>query len=137
MATSEVPMASVTPTEPPKSLAFKISFACLSACNFLSALDAVIVASALPVISHALNATSSEAYWCGTGFLFAQAVSQPIYGAFCEVFGKKYSLLFSLALFTISSLFCAVAQSITWLIAARVVSTTLLQHVTQRTRRND
>jgi MFS family permease len=109
MATPEVPVASVPPTKPPKSLTFKVSFACLSACNFLSALDAVIMASALPVISNALHATSSEAYWCGTGFLFAQAVSQPIYGAFSEVVGKKYALLFSLTLFTIASLFCAVA----------------------------
>ncbi|RDW88160.1 hypothetical protein BP6252_00192 [Coleophoma cylindrospora] len=104
-----------------KSRAFKFAFVSLCACNFISILDTVIIASALPAIAHALNATSNQAYWCGTGFLFAEAALQPVYGALSEIFGRKICLIIALAIFTLGSLLCAVAQNISWLIAARVV----------------
>jgi MFS family permease len=85
-------------------------------------MDTVIVATALPAIAHGLNAHSNEAYWLGSGFLFSQAVSQPLYGTLSGVFGRKACFLFAMVLFTIASLFCATAQSIKWLIIARVVS---------------
>ncbi|PQE16408.1 MFS multidrug transporter protein [Rutstroemia sp. NJR-2017a BVV2] len=81
----------------------------------------VIVAASLPAIAKSLNATSSEAYWCGSGFLFAQTVAQPIYGGFVETLGHKTCLLLALGIFTVASLLCATAQNITWLIATRVV----------------
>jgi MFS family permease len=105
----------------PKSFAFKFSFGCLCACNFVSVLDTVIVASALPAIADALNARSNDAYWWSAGFLLAQAISQPFFGAFSEVFGRKTCLLSSLTCFTASSLFCAVAPNVTCLVVARVV----------------
>ncbi|RDW95261.1 hypothetical protein BP5796_01024 [Coleophoma crateriformis] len=104
-----------------KSRAFKFAFVSLCACNFISILDTVIIASALPAIAHALDATSNQAYWCGTGFLFAEAALQPVYGALSEIFGRKICLIIALATFTLGSLLCAVAQNISWLIAARVV----------------
>ena len=104
-----------------KSRAFKLTFLCLCLCNFISTLDSVIIATSLPAIAHALDATSIEAYWCGSAFLFAQAVSQPLYGAFSETFGRKLCLIIALTTFTAFSLLCALAQNITWLIIARVV----------------
>ncbi|KAE9366460.1 MFS general substrate transporter, partial [Stipitochalara longipes BDJ] len=83
-------------------------------------MDTVIVATALPAIAHGLNARSNEAYWAGSGFLFAQAVSQPLYGTLSSVFGRKSCLLFAMGIFTVASIFCATAQSMSWLIAARV-----------------
>lgn len=105
-----------------KSLSFILAFASLMATNFISIMDTVIVATALPAIARDLNARSNEAYWAGSGFLFAQAVSQPLYGTLSGVFGRKACLLFAMAIFTVASVFCATAQSMSWLIAARVVS---------------
>jgi MFS family permease len=105
-----------------KSLSFILAFASLMATNFISIMDTVIVATALPAIAHDLNARSNEAYWAGSGFLFAQAVSQPLYGTLSSVFGRKGCLLFAMGIFTVASVFCATAQSISWLIVARVVS---------------
>jgi predicted MFS family arabinose efflux permease len=107
-----------------KSLSFILAFASLMASNFISIMDTVIVATALPAIAHDLNAHSNAAYWIGSGFLFAQAVSQPLYGTLSIVFGRKACLVFAMAVFTLASLFCAVAQSVGWLIVARVVCTT-------------
>ena len=106
----------------PRNLRFYIAFISICTCTFISTVDTVIVATALPAITRALDATSNEAYWCGTGFLFAQTVSQPIYGAFQEIVGHKKTMLIALGLFWTMSILCATAQNITWLVASRVVS---------------
>jgi MFS family permease len=105
-----------------KSLSFVLAFASLMATNFISIMDTVIVATALPAIARSLDARSNVAYWAGSGFLFAQAVSQPLYGTMATLFGRKSCLLFAMIVFTVASLLCALAQSMTWLVAARVVS---------------
>jgi MFS family permease len=105
-----------------KSLSFMLAYGSVMASAFISTMDTVIVATALPAIAQGLNARSNEAYWLGSGFLFAQAVSQPLYGTLSGVFGRKACFLFAMIVFTIASLFCATAQSIEWLIVARVVS---------------
>ncbi|CAG8949011.1 hypothetical protein HYFRA_00002139 [Hymenoscyphus fraxineus] len=103
-----------------KSLSFKLAYASVMTSAFISTMDTVIVATALPAIALDLNAHSNSAYWMGSGFLFAQAVSQPLYGSLSMVFGRKDCLIFAMVLFTVSSLFCALAQSARWLIIARV-----------------
>lgn len=129
--TSAMEQPSITPPsslqdhiiEPPrKSLSFHLAFLSLMATNFISIMDTVIVAVALPAISHSLHSPSNTAYWAGSGFLFAQAVSQPLYGTLSSVFSRKTCLLFAMCVFTIASVFCATARSMEWLVAARVVS---------------
>lgn len=107
---------------PVRDLRFHLAFVSVCACTFIATVDTVIVATALPAITGALHATSNEAYWCGTGFLFAQTVSQPLYGAFQEVVGHKRTMLFALGLFLFMSIFCATAKTVTWLVTSRVVS---------------
>jgi MFS family permease len=84
-------------------------------------MDAVIVATALPAIAPDLNARSNEAYRMVSGFLFAQAVSQPLYSTFSSVLGKKQCLFFAIAVLTVAS--CCTAECVVWLIRARVVRT--------------
>ncbi|KAI9647631.1 hypothetical protein NHQ30_004016 [Ciborinia camelliae] len=106
---------------PLKNKSFYPTLICLCICIFIATLDSVIVAASLPAIATALKATSSQAYWCGSGFLFAQTVTQPIYGGFAETLGYKFCLLLALGIFTSASLLCALAQNIGWLIGGRVV----------------
>ena len=106
---------------PARDFRFYLAYVSVCACTFIATVDTVIVATALPAITRALHATSNEAYWCGTGFLFAQTVSQPLYGAFQEVIGHKRTMLFALGLFLFMSIFCATAKSVTWLVTSRVV----------------
>jgi MFS family permease len=108
-----------TPTQRPKS--FYITISCLCICVFIATVNTVIVASALPAIASALNATTTQAYWCGTVLVFAQCITQPIYGAFAEALGRKVCLVAALGIFALASLLGATARSIEWLIAARVV----------------
>ncbi|KAH8811091.1 major facilitator superfamily domain-containing protein [Xylogone sp. PMI_703] len=101
--------------------AFYISFVSLCVISFLTALDAVIVASSLSEIAKSLDATSEAAFWCGTGFLITQAVTPPVYAALSEGFGRKVCILTALMIFLLASVLCGAARSIAWLIAARAM----------------
>lgn len=105
----------------PKSLKFKLTVFFLCTVSVVGAMDAVIVGACLAAIASDLNSTSIESFWVGTSFLLAQTVTIPIYGATSEVFGRKWPIMTAITIFLIGSILCATAQSITWLIAARVV----------------
>lgn len=107
--------------EPKHDARFVITFLLICVCQFLVALDLVILAAALPAIAASLNATSNEAYWCGTGYVLAQCITQPIYGTLSEIFGRRIPLLFAIFVFLLASILCARADDISWLIATRVV----------------
>lgn len=116
-----MPKSDIYQNDHHKRTKIPLAVAAICVCYFMSSLDTVIVASALPKIAQVLHADSVEAYWCGTGFLFAQTIAQPIYGAFSSVVGMKVCIITAMSIFLVASIFCATAQSITWLIAARVV----------------
>ncbi len=105
-----------------QSTRFYLAFGSLCIAGLLTSMDSVIIAAALPKISEDLAATSEKSFWTGTGFLLSQAITPPLYGTLSESFGRKPCMLVALGLFTIATLFCATAQSIEWLIAARTVS---------------
>jgi predicted MFS family arabinose efflux permease len=105
-----------------RTLSFYFAFFMLFLSLFMVALELVIVASALAAIAKDLNASSNDAYWCGTGYILAQTVSQPIYGSLSEIFGRKIMLQIAIMIFLLASILCSRAQDIYWLIATRVVS---------------
>lgn len=106
----------------PKTARFYISIVAIVVALFLVTLDLVILPASLPAIAQDLKAMSGQAYWCGTGYIIAQAASQPIWGAISEIAGRKLMLQMSLLIFMVGSILCARAQSIGWLIGARIVS---------------
>ncbi|KAH8804688.1 drug resistance transporter [Xylogone sp. PMI_703] len=109
-----------TSTLPNRHVSFYLSFLALCLSAFIAAVDTVILANALPIITTDLHATTLRAYWCGTGFLIAQTVFQPLCGSLSYYIKSKTLMQFSLIVFAIASLFCATAQSLTWLVIARV-----------------
>lgn len=52
-------------------------------------LEAACLALALPTIASELKGSSIEAFWTGSSFLLASAVSQPIFASFSILFGRK------------------------------------------------
>ena len=87
-----------------------IVLAAASTCIFLSFLDQTIVATALPLIS-SYFASGTESSWVATAYLVASTASQPIYGRLSDIFGRKQVLLGVVAMFSVFSLACAVAQT--------------------------
>lgn len=107
---------------PAKNLSFHVVTVCLCICCFVSALDTIILSSTLPAIAASLQATTANAYWCSSAFLFAQSVVQLIYAVFARAFDRRTCMLVALTVFTFASILCATARDIHWLIAARTVS---------------
>jgi EmrB/QacA subfamily drug resistance transporter len=86
----------------------------------LGAIEQTIVAVALPKMSAELNGVDLIA-WVVSGYMVAVAVSTPIYGKLGDLFGRRATLSFSVCLFLLASVACALAQSMPMLVAARIL----------------
>lgn len=72
-----------------------------------------------PNIGHDFQASETAVQFSLTSTLIGLAVGQLLVGPFSDARGRKIPLLGAMALFALSSLFCAVASSITTFIVAR------------------
>src|ERR1700742_5014530 len=95
--------------------------AIISIATFMVVLDTSIANVALGHIAGGLSASYDEATWVITSFLVANAVVIPISGWLADVFGRKRYYMFSVALFTLSSLLCGLAPNLPFLILARIL----------------
>ncbi|HWC62334.1 MAG TPA: DHA2 family efflux MFS transporter permease subunit, partial [Rhizomicrobium sp.] len=93
----------------------------ISIATFMVVLDSSIANVSLGHIAGSLSASYDEATWVLTSFLVANAVVIPVSGWLADVVGRKRYYMASVALFTLSSLFCGMAPSLPLLILARVL----------------
>src|SRR4051812_41540678 len=84
-------------------------------------LDTTIVNIALVPIVNALKSDFNTVQWIITGYFLANAATIAVAGYLGNRFGSKRLFLLGLALFTMSSLLCALAGSETLLIAFRLL----------------
>ncbi len=89
--------------------------------TFIEVMDTSVVNVSLPHIQGSLNAGVDEATWVLTSYLVSNAIIIPITGWLAGVFGRKRYLIFSLLLFTASSILCGAAPSLHVLILARIL----------------
>jgi EmrB/QacA subfamily drug resistance transporter len=87
----------------------------------MSILDTTIVNVALATLGRDLHAGISEIQWVVTGYMLSLAAVIPVSGWAAERFGAKQVYLVSLALFTVASALCGLANSSTQLIIFRVL----------------
>ena len=87
---------------------------------FFSSLDQTIVSTAMPTIIGELKGLSLYS-WVFTAYMIASAVTVPIYGKLSDIYGRKPFYLFGLGMFIFGSILSGVAQSMGFLIFARVV----------------
>jgi EmrB/QacA subfamily drug resistance transporter len=87
----------------------------------MSILDTTIVNVALDTLGHDLHSTIAQIQWVATGYLLALAAVIPLTGWAARRFGAKRVYLASIALFTIGSALCGLAESSTSLILFRVL----------------
>src|SRR5262244_761840 len=81
--------------------------------TFMDVLDTSIANVALPHIAGNLAASLDESTWVLTSYLVSNAVVLPISGWLATVLGRKRFYMGCVALFTISSLLCGLAPSLT------------------------
>src|SRR5882757_8232764 len=87
----------------------------------MSILDTTIVNVAIDTLARELDSTLAQIQWVATGYLLALAAVIPLTGWAARRFGAKRVYLASIALFTIGSALCGVAESSTTLILFRVL----------------
>jgi EmrB/QacA subfamily drug resistance transporter len=86
----------------------------------LIALDQTIVSTALPSIVAELKGYTLYP-WVATGYLLTSAVLIPIVGRLGDIYGRKSFLTSAIAIFTISSVLCALSGTMIQLVVARAL----------------
>jgi len=89
--------------------------------TFLEVVDTSVVTVALDHIRGSLSAGIDEATWTMTSYLVSNAVIIPMTGWLSRLLGRKVYLMLSIALFTVSSLFCGLSWNLQSLIFFRVL----------------
>jgi EmrB/QacA subfamily drug resistance transporter len=87
---------------------------------FMVAIDAYIVATAMPTIVSDLGGFHLFS-WAFAAFLLAQAVTIPIYGRLADLYGRKRVFFAGASLFLAASTLCGFARTMTVLIALRAL----------------
>lgn len=77
---------------------------------FLGALDTTIVATLVGPISSSFNA-GNQASWLGTSFLATLAGCTPAYGRLSDIYGRRFSILTALSLFTLGTAGCGTSAT--------------------------
>ncbi len=95
--------------------------ACLAIGMLIASLGVSIPNVALPELTRAFAASIHGAQWVVLAYLLAMTVAIVIVGRLGDLLGYRRIFLSGLALFTLSSIACGVAPSLTILIAARAV----------------
>ena len=88
--------------------------------TLIEIVDTSVVNVSLDHIRGSLSAGLDESTWTITSYLVSNAIIIPITGWLSKVFGRKRYLIFSIALFTISSFFCGSAWSLASLVVFRI-----------------
>lgn len=115
--------AKIQPLEPrptKRGWRFWLIFPGLCFAILLAALDTAIVATVLPTIAAELN-SGPLFIWAINGYFVGIAAVQPMYGQFSDIYGRRWPMLISVAIFALGSGLCGGANSTVMLIAARVV----------------
>src|SRR5438128_786788 len=87
----------------------------------MEVLDTSVANVSLQHIAGNLSATTDEATWVLTSYLVANAVIRPATNWLGRLFGRKRFLVSCIVLFTIASALCGAAQSLGFLIIARIL----------------
>jgi DHA2 family multidrug resistance protein len=87
----------------------------------MAIIDATIVNVALNEMAGTLGATTDEIAWVATGYILANVIIMPLNGWLTALLGRRTYYATCLVIFTVSSLFCALATSVTALVIFRVI----------------
>lgn len=87
----------------------------------MSAIDTSIVNVALPYMRGNLGATVEEITWVASGYILSSVIIMPVIAFLSARFGRRPFYLFSISIFTLSSLLCGMAWDLPSLIFFRVL----------------
>ncbi len=89
--------------------------------TIMQALDTTIANVALPYMQGAFSATLDQITWVLTSYIVAAAIMTPPTGWLAARFGRKRLYLVSVVGFTVASVFCGIAGSLTEMVVFRII----------------
>jgi EmrB/QacA subfamily drug resistance transporter len=89
--------------------------------SMMGTLDASIANVAIPTLAHAYRHSIDDAEWVILAFMLVSASTLVLFGRLGDILGQKRIYLVGFAIFGLSSMSCAFAPSLVWLIASRAV----------------
>lgn len=95
--------------------------ACVILATLMQALDTTIANVALPYMQGSVSASQDQIAWVLTSYIVAAAIMTPPTGFLAGRFGLKNLFLVAIAGFTVASMLCGMAQSLTQLVLFRVL----------------
>ena len=96
---------------------FALGMVCLS--SLMIVLDATIVNVALPAIQHDLGFSEADLAWIVNAYLLTFGGCMLLAGRAADILGRRTMLMIGIALFTLASLACGLAQSQAVIVVAR------------------
>jgi DHA2 family multidrug resistance protein len=94
---------------------------CVSIATLMQALDTTIANVALPHIQGSVAASPDQIGWVLTSYITAAAIMTPPTGYLAGRFGLKRLFLVAVAGFTVASMLCGLAQSLTQIVLFRIL----------------
>lgn len=89
--------------------------------TIMQALDTTIANVALPHMQGSLSATQEQITWVLTSYIVAAAIMTPPTGFLAERFGRKRLFAWSIIGFTVASMLCGIAGSLTEMVIYRLL----------------
>lgn len=94
---------------------------CVMAATLMQALDQTIANVALPYMQGSLSATSDQITWVLTSYIVAAAIMTSPVGWLSARFGRKNFFITCLIGFTVASMLCGLAESLTQMVLFRLL----------------
>src|SRR5271165_3032570 len=88
---------------------------------FMEVLDTSIANVALPYMAGGLGSSNDESTWVLTSYLVSNAIVLPISGWLAGLFGRKRFFIVCIFIFTVASVLCGSAGSLSMLLLFRVI----------------
>src|SRR5579872_5082022 len=95
--------------------------ACVILATLMQSLDTTIANIALPYVQGSVSASQDQIEWVLAGYIVAAAIMTPPTGFLAGRFGRRRLLLNAIAGFTLASMLCGLAQSLTQIVLFRVL----------------
>ena len=89
--------------------------------TLMQTLDSTIANVALPHMQGTLSASQDEITWVLTSYIVAAAIATPLTGWLSDRLSVKRLLAFSIAGFTIASALCGLSETLTEIVASRLL----------------
>jgi EmrB/QacA subfamily drug resistance transporter len=121
MSSIAVPGSRPAPADPGPTVPLWLSIVACSVPMFMVALDNLVVSTALHTLAVDLKADTQDLQWFVNAYVLSFSCLLLIGAALGDRFGRRRVFTLGIALFTLSSIACGLADTSTQLIAARTV----------------